>query len=205
MKKATMIIMGTLLLLSGCLEYRESIWLEDDLSGHMIYEFGYPEFADVRDGDMDNADILPDTSQTDGIRILSYNTYEQDDMNWIQVELEFDNILIMNYCQQDWLGTIEISDEDGNLKYSRQVTISDSMDTSEFGSALKLAMFGQYQWTYTVYFSDEIIEANTPSIRIDAQNNAVTWEYSFASVLNEMLQMDAVIDNKHFFQNTIHS
>ena len=46
MKKATMIIMGTLLLLSGCLEYRESIWLEDDLSGHMIYEFGYPELSE---------------------------------------------------------------------------------------------------------------------------------------------------------------
>ncbi|MDZ7797305.1 MAG: hypothetical protein U5N56_09830 [Candidatus Marinimicrobia bacterium] len=200
MKKSTKFILflfaGMMMIsLISCVEYREEITLNDDASGTLTFEIGLPEYTSIDEEEITELTIISQCDSVEGISVTSRGTYMVDDITWIYVNAEFENITLLNDVRNEWFGRINLEeDEDGNIVYDRVITMSD-METdirqSKFGYMLKYAFLGQYYWNYTIHFPSELLDSNAPLMRTDTISNTVVWEYNLASLINEEKLMSA--------------
>ncbi len=181
--------------LFSCVEYREEITLNNDASGILKFEIGLPEYTSIDEEEITELTIVSLCDSVEGISVTSRGTYMVDDITWIYVNAEFENITLLNDVRNEWFGRINLEeDEDGNIVYNRVITMSDmEMDIrqSKFGYMLKYAFLGQYYWNYTTHFPSELLESNAPLMRTDTISNTVVWEYNLASLINEEKVMSA--------------
>lgn len=185
-------VLALTLLLTSCIEYREEMWLENDNSGHLVFEIGLPHHADFNDEEISELSIVTLCDTVDGINVTGHTTYQIENNTWIKVEMDFDDILRLNDVENKWFGEIFITDDDqGDRVLKRFITMSDTINVSsnEFGNMLKHAMLGQYSWIYTMHFPDELYETNAPIARTDTLSNSAMWEYTLASLINEQKVM----------------
>jgi len=192
--------------LSSCIEYREEMWLENDNSGHLIFEIGLPLNTDIDDDEISELSIVALCDSVDGIDVTKHSTYEIDDNTWIHIEMDFDDVLLLNDVDNKWFGRIQITDDEkGERTFKRFITMSDTINVSsnEFGNILKYAMLGQYSWMYTMHFPDELYETNAPIARTDTLNNSALWEYNLASLINEQKVMTGRYRHKQGFKGIL--
>lgn len=201
-----------LLLSWGCVEYREDLVLEKDLSGHLSYEFGFPDLGSLDEDDdlyVDEFDIIDRADSIEGLEITEQARYDEGNTTWARVEISFYHIHRLNELDAQWLGYFQISrNDDGDLVFLRYVTLSDSIDTGgddKVSQALKNAMLGQYEWSYTLHLPTELISGNSLSYRTDTRNNTVTWVSSLSAMLDEAITMEAVFRESNFFRKTFKS
>jgi hypothetical protein len=183
----TLILILTLLL-SSCIEYREELWLESDDSGHLTFEIGLPLHTIMDEDEISDLSIVALCDTVEGLKVTAHSTYIIEDVTWLHIELEFDDILLLNEIENEWFGEISITeDEKGSRILKRYITMSDTINVSSnsFGKILKIAMLGQYSWIYTMHFPDELYETNAPIARTDTLNNTAIWEYNLASLIND--------------------
>ena len=182
------LIAAMILLLSSCIEYREEMWLEKDNSGRVVFELSLPQYTDIEDDEISELSIVALCDTVDGIDVTKHTTYHVEDITWIHVEMDFEDIMLLNEIENKWFGEISISDDDdGNRTLKRYITMSDTVNVSsnKFGNLLKHAMLGQYTWIYTMHFPDELYETNAPLARTDTLTNSAMWEYNLASLIND--------------------
>lgn len=180
------------LLLSSCIEYREEMWLENDNSGRVIFELSLPQHTDIEEDEISELSIVCLCDTVEGIEVTNHTTYQVEDITWIHVEMDFEDILLLNEIENEWFGEISITEgEEGDRILNRYITMSDTINVSsnQFGNLLKHAMLGQYSWIYTMHFPDELYETNAPIARTDTLTNSAMWEYNLASLINEQKVM----------------
>ncbi len=178
--------------LLGCIEYREEIWLENDYSGTMMFEISLPSHTSIDDEEISELSIVSLCDSIEGVTVTASTTYMADEITWIQIHAEFDNILLLNNISNEWFGHIYLDiDENGDQIYRRFITMSDtiSVNDNKFGQILKYAVFGQYSWIYTIHFPDKLYESNAPLMRMDTLTNTAIWEYNLASLINDQKVM----------------
>lgn len=186
------VIVLLLALLSSCIEYREELWLEKDNSGKLVFEISLPSHTSIEDDEISELSIVALCDTIEGLEVTGHSTYMIEDITWIYVDLEFEDILLLNEIENEWFGDICITEDgDGNRLLKRFITMSDTINVSnnEFGNMLKHAMLGQYSWIYTMHFPDELYETNAPIARTDTLTNTAVWEYNLASLINEQKVM----------------
>ena len=191
-------------LLSSCIEYREELWLEKDNSGKLVFEIGLPPHISIEDDEISELSIVSLCDTVDGLDVVSHSTYMIEDITWIHVELEFDDILLLNEVENEWFGEIYLmEDKDGNRLLKRFITMSDTINVSsnKFGNMLKYAMLGQYSWIYTMHFPDKLYETNAPIARTDTLTNTAIWEYNLASLINDQKIMTGRYRYQRGFKN----
>ncbi|MFA5436291.1 MAG: hypothetical protein WC372_09680 [Candidatus Neomarinimicrobiota bacterium] len=193
--------------LSGCIEYREEIWLEKDGSGSLLFEIGLPEYASISDEDLSELSIVELCDSVEGITVTGSATYQVDKITWIQVFADFEHILLLNQVEDSWFGEIRLEEEDGAVRYSRLITMSDTLDNNGegFGNMLKHALLGQYNWSYTLHLPDKILDCNTPLMFRDTLNNNLRWEYTLASLINEQKSMTVSFRRESGFKSFLRS
>lgn len=180
-----------LVLLTSCIEYREELWLEHDLSGRINFEIGLPILTSINDDEISELSIVALCDSVEGINVVSHSTYMLDENTWVHVELSFENILLLNEIENEWFGEFYILDEKDSRTIKRFISMSDTINVSsgQFGNVLKYAMLGQYSWIYTMHFPDELYEVNAHIARTDTVSNTAVWEYNLASLINEQKTM----------------
>lgn len=185
------LLLVLLFALSGCIEYREEIWLEKDGSGSLLFEIGLPEYTRIDDEDLSELSIVELCDSVEGITVTGSATYQVDKITWIQVFVDFEHILLLNEVEDYWFGEIRLEEQDDTVIYTRLITLSDSLDSEggRFGNMLKQAFLGQYNWSYTLHLPDKILDGNTPLMFRDTLNNNLRWEYTLASLINEQKSM----------------
>ncbi len=185
--KRIILLVAILVLLTSCIEYREELWLEHDLSGRIHFDIGLPSMTGIEDDDISELSIVALCDTVEGITVTDHSTYLIDENTWIHVELTFDNIYLLNEIENEWFGKFYIFDEQGSRTLKRFITMSDTIKASSgnFANVLKYAMLGQYSWIYTLHFPDELYEVNAHLARTDTTRNTAVWEYSLASLINE--------------------
>ncbi len=174
-------------LLSSCIEYREELWLEKDNSGHLTFEIGLPPHTSMNEDEIPDLSIVALCDTVEGLEVTAHSTYMIDDITWLHIDLEFDDILLLNEIENEWFGEITITEDNkGSRILKRYITMSDTINVSSntFGKILKNAMLGQYSWIYTMHFPDELYETNAPIARTDTLSNSAIWEYNLASLIN---------------------
>lgn len=209
------IILGLISILAlGCVEYDEKLWLENDLSGHLIYSFGFPDMGDGKEdesgSDYEEFNIQDKVDSIEGLHLISRETFTVEEKNtyYVKVELEFDHVHLLNLLNTEWLGSFQISrSEDGNIFYHRYVNLFDSSpgEDDQIFSVAKNAMLNQYDWTYTTYFPSRIIGENGFDHVSGRNVNYVTWQYSLSAMLNAGRTMEAAYLEKNFLKRMLKS
>jgi hypothetical protein len=191
------LILTLLLAVTGCIEYRENIWLEKDGSGRLRFDVGLPEHTTIDQEEVSELGLVSLCDSVEGIRVTNSDTYLVDDITWIRVEAEFENILLLNELDNQWFGHISLEERNDTLFYIRSISMSDTLDedSADFGRMLKYAFFGQYAWNYTLHLPDKILDSNAPLMYLDTLNNTVKWEYTMASLINEEKTMSVAYRN----------
>lgn len=189
-----LLLAALMLVLSGCIEYREEIWLERNGSGRLRFDVGLPEHTTIDQEEVSELSLVALCDSVDGITVTGSDTYMMEDITWIRVYADFDNILLLNEVDNKWFGYISLEQRKDSLFYDRIISMSDTLDDEEkeFANMLKYAFFGQYTWDYTIHLPDKILDSNAPLMYLDTLENTITWEYTMASLINEEKHMRAV-------------
>jgi len=196
LRKAGLLITAAvwILSLSGCIEYREEISLNKDGSGTLAFDLGLPQHTSIDEEEINELSIVSLCDSVEGVQVINSSTYEVDEITWIHVDAEFDDVVLLNDIRNEWFGKIYLKEDDkGDYVFERMISMSDTVSTdfSKFGRTLKYAFLGQYSWIYTVHFPTELLGSNAPLMRTDTLSNTVTWEYNLASLINEEKVMRA--------------
>ncbi len=202
-----MILLSLLLSLFilGCINYDETLTLKPNGSGELHFKFGVDEsLLGLNDSDavfvVDESDMRKKLEGIDGVELVDSKTFSDQGSRWTEVILRFNSLanlaqVTQKIEQSDFIGTIALStDKDGNQHFTRKIISNDSKQTeNEIPSKILDSMMGKYSWTYKTKFPGKVISANTADENIDRNNNTVTWKFSFGSILQGPLVMEATI------------
>ncbi|MBW6458841.1 MAG: hypothetical protein K0B52_06755 [FCB group bacterium] len=187
-RTASYLLLGILMtVLTGCIEYREEIWLNKDDSGWLTFQIGLPLHTGIEESEITQLSIVSQCDSVEGMSVIATGTREVDGVTWIKADVAFDHILLLNEVRNKWFGHISLEDEEGMRRFKRVISMSDTINvnSNRFGKALKYAALGQYAWVYITHFPDDIHGSNATLIQTDTLTNTVTWEYSLASLIND--------------------
>jgi len=194
-RTASYILLGILMtVLTGCIEYREEIWLNKDDSGWLTFQIGLPLHTGIEESEVAQLSIVSQCDSVEGMSVIGTGVREEDGVTWIHADVAFDHILLLNEVKNKWFGHISLEKEEEGVRYfKRVISMSDTINANNnrFGRALKYAALGQYAWIYITHFPDDIYTSNATLMQTDTLSNTVTWEYNLASLINDKKTMSA--------------
>jgi len=202
-----LILFCTVVLFAGCVDYKEEIWFNRDMSGTITMDFTIGEmFVDLSEEAERTDNIFTEEgirnrfSAVEGLAIISSEVYTVDENRIIRIALKFDSLesfrKISNATKKtDFLGAITLSTTpDGNISFSRTISLSDSTIKSY---AVYDEMLNKRFWISRIHFPGYIISANAPEENIDDKTgNTVIWAYSIAILTKGPQTMNAVFTSR---------
>jgi len=191
-RKSLLTVMALLLavmLTSGCFDYREEIWFNNDLSGTISIDLAigelYIDYATevgLKD-DVFTADGLAEIAGgIVGVTLINSDVYTAEENRTIKLSLKFDSIdalkRIYNSIEGiDFLGEISLTDApNGQSEFKRMVSLTDPRIKS-------IASFDENInnrfWVSKIHFPGAVNKTNAPEENIDARTRQVViWGYS---------------------------
>ncbi len=186
------------ILLFGCLDYKEKMKLNSDLSGELTFSIGISEqllsFGNKSPEleEFDESKLKENYSAKKGIKFVSSRSYNESGNRWIELKLKFENIDDLMRAneeseKQDMIGKISITkDEEGNFVFSRELVgngIPPDTTSDEFSKNIADMMFGNYTWKYELILPGKVISSNADTV---LQNtNTVQWSIPLSSISNQ--------------------
>ena len=212
MKKLMPILIAMLLLLAGCVEYDEELWLNSNGTGRAKLRLSI-------ESHFSNTQEFLRVFSSPGIHLREYNLKSVGANKKIYyVDFSFDSIDAFNNLDDqlsalNFFGQINIlpKDSDGNIVVKRKISIEDREimdqldDTMNFGEdvdmseeeyiasldddddILKSIMADQeknYTWTYKLHVPWKIIHAGDNFDSITPDRKTVTWKFNFKDLEN---------------------
>ncbi len=197
-------------LLAGCFEYEEEVWIENDLSGRIVVTYSFP----LDKGSSEEKD-KPAIRASEGIKVGKTEMYVKDGKSCISVELLFDNI--KNLEQFTWTeeedkgggdkneelipGTIELRSEKGRLVLIRHI----SAEKKEGESAPeppaaqdKLVMkktgpdesMSSYIWHFTYHLPTKILDVRPGEMSVSKDKRTAFLETDLYKIDREGLHIE---------------
>ncbi len=194
------------LLLGGCLDYDEEMWLNSDFSGRVAMTISVPEeLVNGKTGlekDMSEQGLRRDVERIPGVKIESFESFREAGKVIAKMRISFDNIEKLTRHEQgpvdsspaSMLGAITIREENGKMIFERTLGIlpaakgggvSKELLTQSLGSLL----FSKNYLTYKIHLPGELVTAN--SQHIIGNERIVEWKYSLAQTMREPPSMRA--------------
>ncbi|NMB15495.1 MAG: hypothetical protein GX980_00100 [Firmicutes bacterium] len=198
-KLSVVVLLLSLLFLSGCISYREDLELNLDGSGKAAYLAGCVTF-------IEGGDFKYKLEVVDGFTVISDHVYEEGgcDYNEIIGEFEsFDVIAEMARRGNGFSGIITLTEnDDGSCLFARDLTglparIEENLgvdpSSPEFQSELAemVEEYPELGLAYSVRFPGTIIDANANPEDIDQDANTVRWSFSLTEAVNDPPLMQA--------------
>jgi hypothetical protein len=205
----TVLLQGCLVLclltLTGCLDYEEEMWLNNDLSGEVAMTISLSDrLSDPRLGADEglNEDLVrKDVEAADGLKLKSFESFKENGKQVTRVRIAFSSVEKLAWLGRDSsgpgsiIGKITVSKEDGHHVMKRSLEgMSAASPQQSANEALvarglaSLLMGGSYL-VYTVHFPNEVLNAN--STQIAKENNTVRWKFPLSQAMSESITMRA--------------
>ena len=192
-----------LLLAAGCIDYREEIYFNTDLSGTITIDILIGEmFVDMAGQVGYDASIFTEEGirsrlgTVKGISIINLETYTADTNRRIKIYLKFLSVdalrrIFTQISEIDFLADISLVDiGGGKAKFTRTVTLADSTIAA---MAMYDEKLGQRFWVSKIHFPSYVLEANAPEQNIDDKTHQiVTWGYAVNLLREDSRTMEAV-------------
>ena len=193
----------TLLMLGGCVEYRESLVLERDQSGTVVMAIGVKEAllraADIAEPGMyDPASALHTLQAQQGLQIIDRRTETREGTRWLHLTLTFDSLAALNGIDRieqyrGLFGNMTLS-ENPNSQWVLTRTIHPRLHDRPAESLLPSLigpMLTGYPWRYEVRFPAKVLDTNGETAPTAGNVQIVRWQFTLADLVAEPRVMRA--------------
>ncbi len=182
MKRMVMLAL-TLLLLAGCVEYEEELWLNADGSGKAKLRL-------VHRSNFANTQEIMRKSELPGIHLIDSKVTKVGPDVVYNVTFKFKDIESFNNVNDrigaaDFWGKITINREpDGNLVFKRRIALGSQEEVDELEQWFSLQQTDHPVWNYKVHLPWKIIAANADPENVDKKHRTVSWSYDTQKMWN---------------------
>lgn len=207
--KASLSILTAMFILSGCLDYKEKMKLNSDLSGEIQFSIGISEQLfnlgsnSPEMKDFNEEKLKENYSKKEGIRFISSRSYSEAGNRWIEVKIAFEDIEHLMSATEDstqkgMTGQISLIEKDnGEIVFTRNIFGNESeKDTTadDLSKGMMNMMFGNLSWKYELIVPGEIISSNADSIV--QSTNTVYWSFPLSSLSERKLMSVTFVNTK---------
>ena len=193
----------TVLILGGCVEYRESLVLERDGSGTVVMAIGVKEAllraAEVAETGMyDPASALGTLQGQHGLQVIESRTETRQGTRWLHLMLTFDSLDALNGIDRveqyrGLFGKVVLTENSaGQQVLTRTIHANLPEKVGEsFLPSLIAPMFAGYPWSYEVRFPAKVLESNGETADPEGDAKVVRWRFNLGDLVTEPRVMRA--------------
>ena len=192
------------LVLGGCVEYRESLVLERDGSGTVVMAIGVKEAllraAEVAESEMyDPASTLDTLRAQQGLQVIESRTETREGTRWLHLVLTFESLAALNGVDRveqyrGLFGNFVLAENSAGQRVFTRTIRADLPEKvrESFLTSLLAPMFAKYPWSYEVRFPSRVVESNGEKSTGSADEaQLVRWRFSFGDLVVEPRVMRA--------------
>lgn len=181
------IILFLFLLLAGCVEYEEELWLNQDGSGRASLKL-------VHRSNYANAEEIFRKAELPGIHLLDSQVSRSGPYVVYKVSFRFDDIEAFNnvndqLSEADFWGAVTLNQTpEGKIVFKRRISLG-SQETGDSDDILE-NIYSQQQtrhpvWRYKLHVPWRIVSANTAPDMINRDERTISWEYDTNQMWNK--------------------
>ena len=192
------------LVLGGCVEYRESLVLERDGSGTVVMAIGVKDAllraAEVAESEMyDPASTLDTLRAQQGLQVIESRTETREGTRWLHLVLTFESLAALNGVDRveqyrGLFGNFVLAENSAGQRVFTRTIRADLPEKvrESFLTSLLAPMFAKYPWSYEVRFPSRVVESNGEKSTGSADEaQLVRWRFSFGDLVAEPRVMRA--------------
>ena len=186
------------LVLGGCVEYRESLVLERDESGTLAMAIGVNETllraaAVAESGLYDPEAALAALRAQPDLQIIESRTETREGTRWLHLVLTFESVAALNGVNRieqyrGLFGTIALTENAAGqqvLTRTIQARLPEKIEGS-FLPSLIAPMVAGYPWSYEMRFPARVVESNGEAAGgPDGDAKVVRWRFSLGDLVAE--------------------
>ena len=194
----------SVLILGGCVEYRESLVLEHDGSGTVVMAIGVKEVllraAEVAEsGTYDPASALSALRAQPGLQIVESRAETREGTRWLHLVLTFESLAALNGIDRieqyrGLFGNVVLSENAAGqrvLTRTIHARLPEKIGKS-FLPSLIAPMFSSYSWSYEVRFPSRVAESNGEAATDpEGGEKVVRWRFNLGDLVSEPRVMRA--------------
>jgi hypothetical protein len=185
--KRMLLLLFSLLLLAGCVEYDEELWLNPDGSGRARFRL-------VHRSNFDNTKEIQDKAGMPGIHLLDSKVSRSGQYVIYNVSFKFDSIEAFNNVNDqlsaaDFWGNISLNrTPDGTIMFKRRISLG-SQETDDTDDILE-GIYRQRQtrhpiWNYKLHVPWKIMATDPAAISVDEKHRTIEWKYDTLQMWNK--------------------
>ena len=192
------------LVLGGCVEYRESLVLERDGSGTVVMAIGVQETllraAEVAEsGVYDPASALDTLRAQQGLQVIESRTESREGTRWLHLVLTFESTAALNGIDRieqyrGLFGHFVLAENSAGQRVFTRTIRADLPEKvrESFLTSLLAPMFARDPWSYEVRFPSRVMKSNGETSTA-SENDAqlVQWRFNFGDLVTEPREMRA--------------
>lgn len=189
-----LVLLGLLILvIAGCVDYNEELWLNKDGSGKVRMVIGVLTTYE-NDKEINRYINQP------GITLISKSIYRKKNFTYYNLMFKFSSLEAFNNLNDqisnaDFFGRITLKKEkDGTITFKRRIALgSPSGEEDEIEQLIINHSRDNLQWQYKLHVPWKIIKANAVAANVDYKTSTVSWEYQTAYLWNKSQTMTVVM------------
>jgi hypothetical protein len=178
-----------LILLAGCVDYNEELWLNKDRSGRVKMVIG------VLTTYLNQQELNRYTSQP-GITLISKSVYRKQDYTYYYLDFRFASLEAFNNVNDqinnaDFLGKITLTKEkDGSVTLTRRIALGSTPgEEDEIEQLIMTHPQDNLKWRYKLHLPWKIVKTNAAATNTDMTTNTVSWIYQTSYLWNKSQTM----------------
>jgi len=177
-----------LLLLVGCVQYDEELWLNRDGSGRAKIRL-------IHRSPYDNPDEIIKKASLPGITLQKYDIQRRGDDVIYTVYFRFANVEAFNNVNDrlgnaDFWGKITLNKgNDRTIIFKRRISLGSLEGEDDFESLFRTKQAHSPVWNYRVHVPWKIIKANALPDNIDHNSKTISWSYDTGLMWNKTQYM----------------
>jgi hypothetical protein len=178
-----------LLILAGCVDYKEELWLNRNGSGRVKMVIGVLT-------NYENKQELNRYLDQPGISLISKSVYRKDKITWYTLDFKFKSLEAFNNLNDeisnaDFLGRITLTREaDGTITLKRKIALGSlSSEEDVIEQLIQSHPQDNLKWRYKLHLPWNILRSNAAPSNVDLKARTVSWEYQTPYLWNKSQTM----------------
>lgn len=191
--KRLLMLMIALLVLAGCVNYDEELWLNHDGSGRAKLRL-------IHRSQYENPEEIMRKSSLPGISLQSYNIQRRGPDAVYTIEFKFKSVEAFNNVNDqlsnaDFWGKITLNKEPGRrITFKRRISLGSQESDDDFENIFSSLQTENTHWNYKLHVPWKIISTNALPENVDKENGTISWRFDSDSMWNKQDMMTVELE-----------
>lgn len=191
--KRLLMLMIALLVLAGCVNYDEELWLNHDGSGRAKLRL-------IHRSQYENPEEIMRKSSLPGISLQSYNIQRRGPDAVYTIEFKFKSVEAFNNVNDqlsnaDFWGKITLNKEPGRrITFKRRISLGSQNSDDDFENIFSRLQTENTVWKYKLHVPWKIISTNAKAENVDHDTGTIAWSFDSDSMWNKQEMMTVELE-----------